>query len=142
MSRAAVFQFCQQISKNSELQTVLENGVKNGAGWELLVSNAHEHGFDFTASEAAECFECERQRRASVESTGHAETHILKQTPIIDARTAETLIMSSGNPNGDHSSANAAGIVNLSGLRRVALSRDWRIELPSSAADEDASIFS
>lgn len=142
MSRAAVFQFCQQVSKTSELRTRLESGVKAGAGWELLVGTGHELGFDFTAHEAAECFEHERQRRAACESTGHAETHILKQAPVMDSRMAETLILSSGNPDGSRSQPRAADALSLNGLRRVALSHDWNIELSSTAADEDDSIFS
>ena len=142
MSRAAVFQFCQQISKTPELRTRLESGVKAGAGWDLLVSVGHEHGFDFTAHEAAECFEHERQRRAGRESAGHSETHILKQSPVMDTRMAETLIMSGGNLDSDHTPSRAAEMLSLNGLRRVALSHDWSIELSNSATDEDESIFS
>lgn len=142
MSRAAVFQFCQQISKTLDLRTRLESGVKAGAGWDLLVGTGHELGFDFTADEAAECFEHERQRRAACESTGHAETQILKQSPVMDTRMAETLIMSSGNLDGSHSPSRAAEKLSLNGLRRVALSHDWNIELSSTADDDDESIFS
>ena len=142
MSRAAVFQFCQQIAKAPELRTRLESGVKAGAGWELLVATAHEYGLDFTAHEAAECFEHERRRRSDRESAGHAETHILKQSPVMDTRMAETLIMSSGNLDGSHSPSRTAETQSLNGLRRVALSHDWNIELSSTSADEDESIFS
>lgn len=142
MSRAAVFQFCQQVSKTPTLRTRLESGVKAGAGWELLVATGHELGFDFTAQEAAECFEHERQLRAAYESAGHSETHILKQSPIADPRTAETLIMSGGHSDGNNSPSHAADAMSLNGLRRVALSHDWRIELSAGAAGDDESIFS
>ena len=137
MSRAAVAQFCQQIAKSPELRGRLESGVKAGAGWDLLVSTAHEHGFEFTAHEAADCFEQERQRRTAHESASHAETRILKQSPILDARIAETLIVR----DGDDAAADA-GTLNLNGLRRVALSHDWNIELSAAAIEEDESIFS
>jgi hypothetical protein len=119
MSRAAVVQFCQKIAISPELKGRLENGVRAGAGWDLLVSTAHEHGFEFTAHEAADCFEQERQRRTARESAGHAETHILKKSPVLDARMAETLIVR----NGDEDSAQASPL-DLNSLRRVALSHD------------------
>ena len=137
MSRAAVVQFCQQIAKTPELRSRLESGVKAGAGWDLLVSTAHKHGFDFTAHEAADCFEHERQRRSTHESSGHAETTILKQSPVLDARMAETFIVRDGDDASTHADA-----LNLNGLRRVALSHDWRIELSATAIEEDESIFS
>ncbi len=138
MSRAAVFQFCQQVSKTPTLRTRLESGVKAGAGWELLVATGHELGLDFTAEEAAECFEHERQLRASYEAAGHSETNILKRAQIENARTAETVIMSSG----DSDDSNSADVMSLNGLRRVALSHDWRIELSAGAVGDDESIFS
>lgn len=138
MSRAAVFQFCQQVSKNSTLRTRLESGVKAGAGWELLVDAGHELGLDFTSQEAAECFEHERQLRADYEAAGHSETHILKQASVEDHRIAETLILSGGDSDGD----NSADPMSLNGLRRVALSHDWRIELSAGAVSDDESIFS
>ncbi len=137
MSRTAVVQFCQQIAKTPELRNRLESGVKAGAGWDLLVSTAHEHGFEFTAHEAADCFEHERQRRSTRESSGHAETTILKQSPVLDARMAETLIMRDGEDTSSRADA-----LNLGGLRRVALSHDWNIELSATAIEEDESIFS
>lgn len=142
MSRAAVFQFCQQVSKNSMLRTRLESGVKAGAGWELLVEAGHELGLDFTAEEAAECFEHERQLRAAYEAAGHSETNILKRAQIENARTAETVIMSSGDSDDSNSPSHSADVMSLNGLRRVALSHDWRIELSAGAVGDDESIFS
>ena len=138
MSRAAVVHLCQHISKTPELQRRLESGVRAGSGWDLIVSVGHEHGFEFTAHEAAECFEHERLRRAARESAGHAETHILKQRPSVSEDLAETFILSRGT--GD--SPTRASELNLNGLRRVALSNDWNIELSETSADEDDSIFS
>lgn len=138
MSRSAVVQFCQHVMGSSELQRRLESGVKAGAGWELIVSVAHEHGFEFTAHEAADCFEHERQRRAARESAGHAETHILKQRPSLSEELAETFILGQG---GDGSQSNTGGL-SLNALRRVALSNDWHMELSESAQAEDESIFS
>ncbi|MEK6260533.1 MAG: hypothetical protein AABP62_18200 [Planctomycetota bacterium] len=138
MSRAAVVHLCQHIAKTPELQRRLESGVRAGSGWDLIVSVGHEHGFEFTAHEAAECFEHERLRRAARESAGHAETHILKQRPSVSEELAETFIL--GRRTGD-SSARASEL-SLNGLRRVALSNDWNIELSETAADEDDSIFS
>ena len=137
MSRAAVVQLCQQIAKTPELRGRLESGVKAGAGWDLLVSTAQEHGFDFTAHEAADCFEHERQRRSARESAGHAETTILKHSPVLEARMAETFIVRDGNTG----SASHTDALSLNGLRRVALSHDWCIELSETAADDDDSIF-
>ena len=137
MSRAAVVQFCQEIAKTPELRSRLESGVKSGAGWDLLVSTAHEHGFEFTEHEAADCFEQERQRRAARESAGHAETTILKKSPVLDARMAETFIVRDGDDASTHTDT-----LNLNGLRRVALSHDWNIELSATAIEEDESIFS
>lgn len=142
MSRAAVFQFCQQVSKNSTLRTRLESGVKAGAGWESLVDAGHELGLDFTAQEAAECFEHERQLRADYEVAGHSETHILKQAQVEDARIAATVILSDVNSDSNHSPSHAADVMSLNGLRRVALSHDWRIELSAGAVGDDESIFS
>lgn len=142
MSRAAVFQFCQQVSKTPALRTRLESGVKAGAGWELLVATGHELGLDFTAEEAAECFEHERQLRASYEAAGHSETNILKRAQIENARTAETVIMSGGDSDGNNSASCSADPMSLNGLRRVALSHDWRIELSAGAVGDDESIFS
>lgn len=138
MSRVAVVQFCQHIAKTPELRSRLERDVKAGAGWDLIVSVGHEHSFEFTAHEAAECFEHERLRRATLESTGHAETTILKRSPVLDARTAETLIVR----DGDSGSAPHGETLSLNGLRRVALSHDWNIELSDTAAEDDDSIFS
>ena len=138
MSRAAVVQFCQHIAKTPELRSRLESGVKAGAGWDLIVSVGHEHSFEFTAHEAAECFEHERQRRSARESADHSETTILKQSSVLDARMAETFIMR----DGDAGSASHADALSLNGLRRVALSQDWNIELSGTAADDDDSIFS
>lgn len=138
MSRAAVVQFCQHIAKTPELRSRLEIDVKAGAGWDLIVAMGREHHFDFTAQEAAECFEYERQRRAALESTGHAETTILKRSQFLDARLAETLIVRDGNAG----SASHTDALSLNGLRRVALSHDWNIELSATAAEEDESIFS
>lgn len=137
MSRAAVVQFCQHIEKTPELRNRLENDVKAGAGWDLIVAVGHEHSFEFTANEAAECFEHERQRRATLESTGHAETTILKRSQYLDARLAETMIVRDGNAG----SASHTDALSLNGLRRVALSHDWNIELSDTAADDDDSIF-
>lgn len=137
MSRAAVVQFCQHIAKTPELRSRLEIDVKAGAGWDLIVAVGHEHGFDFTPHEAAECFEHERQRRAALESTGHAETTILKRSQYLDSRTAETVIVR-GEASG---SASRPEALSLNGLRRVALSHDWNIELSDTAADDDDSIF-
>lgn len=141
MSRAAVVQFCQHITKTPELRSRLESGVKAGAGWDLIVSVGHEHSFEFTAHEAAECFEYERQRRAGRESASHAETTILKQSPVLDTRMAETLIMGRGKSDASDS-AGRQDELSINGLRRVALSHDWNIELSATAADEDESIFS
>lgn len=138
MSRAAVIQFCQHIAKTSELRSRLEIDVKAGAGWDLIVSVGSEHSFEFTAHEAAECFEHERQRRDALESTGHAETTILKRSQYLDAHTAETLIVRDESAG----SASHTEALSLNGLRRVALSHDWNIELSDSAADDDDSIFS
>lgn len=132
MSRAAVVQFCQRIAKSPELQSRLESGVKAGAGWELLVSAGHEHGFSFTDHEAAECFEHERLLRVARESADHAETRILKQAPVIDPRIAETLILGRGEND----------VMSVNGLRRIALSHDWNIGASDTAAAEDESIFS
>ena len=137
MSRAAVVQFCQHIAKTPELRSRLEIDVKAGAGWDLIVAVGHEHNFEFTAHEAAECFEYERQLRDARESTGHAETTILKRSQYLDARLAETLIVRDGNAG----SASRADALSLNGLRRVALSHDWSIELSKTAADDDDSIF-
>ena len=139
MSQAAVVQFCQRIAKTPDLQLRLESGVKSGAGWELIVSVGQEHGFEFSAQDAAECFEQERRRRAARESTEHAETHILKHSPVLDMEMADTQIMKRGDAN---SPARAADALSLKGLRRVALSHDWNIELSATAAEEDESIFS
>ena len=138
MSRMAVSQFCQRIAQTSELQNRLESGVKAGSGWELFVAVGHEHGFDFTAQEATECFECERQRRAACESSDHAETHILKHTPVLSDEVTDTLIWRQG----DADPSTRADALSLNALRRVALSRDWNIELPDAAAADDESIFS
>ena len=138
MSRAAVVQLCQHIAKTPELQRRLESGVRAGSGWDLIVSVGHEHGFEFTAHEAAECFEHERLRRSAHESSGHAETQILKQRPSVSEDLAETFILS--RSTGD--SPTRASELSLNGLRRVALSNDWNIELSETAADEDESIFS
>ena len=138
MSRAAVVQLCQHIAKTPELQRRLESGVRAGSGWDLIVSVGHEHGFEFTAHEAAECFEHERLRRSAHESSGHAETQILKQRPSVSEDLAETFIL--GRSTGD--SPTRASELSLNGLRRVALSNDWNIELSETAADEDESIFS
>ena len=139
MSRAVVSQFCQRIAQAPELQNRLESGVKAGAGWELFVAVGHENGFDFTAQEAAECFEHERQRRAACESSHHAETQILKHTPVLSEEVTDTLIWRRGDADAASARADA---LSLNGLRRVALSRDWNIELPASAAADDESIFS
>ncbi len=139
MSRAAVSEFCQHIALTSELQNRLESGVKAGAGWDLFVAVGHELGFDFTAQEATECFEHERQRRAACESANHAETHILKHAPVLSDEVTDTLIWRRGDA--DPSSAREDAL-SLSGLRRVALSHDWSIELSDDAADDDESIFS
>lgn len=138
MSRAAVVKLCQHISVTPDLRRRLESGVKAGAGWDLIVSVGHEHGFEFTAQEAAECFEHERLRRVAIESSGHAETHILKQRPSINEELAETFILGRGTGN----STTGQGESSLNSLRRVALSNDWNIELSETAADEDESIFS
>ena len=138
MSRAAVVQLCQHISKTPELQRRLESGVRAGAGWDMIVSVGHEHGFEFTAHEAAECFEHERLRRAAQESSGHAETHILKHRPSENEELAETFILGRGTGE----SPARVSELSLNGLRRVALSNDWRIELSETAAEEDESIFS
>lgn len=139
MSRAAVVQFCQHVANTPELRNQLESGVRAGAGWSLIVSTGHEYGFDFTAHEAADCFEHERQRRTTRESPSHAETQILKQSPV-DQRLIETLVMREG-ANLDSNKLDAHGL-SLSGLRRVALSHDWNIELSATAIEEDESIFS
>jgi hypothetical protein len=139
MSRAAVSQFCQRIAKTPDLQNRLESGVKAGAGWDLFVAVGHEQGFDFTAQEATECFEHERKRRAACESAEHAETHILKHTPVLSDEVTDTLIWRRGGADASSARADA---MSLNGLRRVALSRDWNIELPNTAADDDESIFS
>ena len=133
MSRAAVVQFCQQVTQTPELKIRLESGVKSGAGWELLVATGQEYGFDFTTAEAAECFEHERDRRAARESAGHAETHILKQSPVFDPRIAETFVLRDGDDS---------GVSSLKSLRRIALSHDWNIDLSPTAIDDDESIFS
>ena len=140
MSRAAVVQFCQYVAQTPELRNRLESGVTAGAGWDLIVSVGQEHSFAFTAHEAAECFEHERQRRASRESANHAETTILKQSPVVDARMAETFILRDGT-DADGSASHSEAL-SLNGLRRVALSHDWNIELAGSAAADDDSIFS
>src|SRR5262249_55058351 len=110
----------------------------SGAGWELFVSVGREHGFEFTATDAAECFEQERRRRAARESAEHAETHILKRSPVLDVEMADTHILT----HGETESPARADSLSLNGLRRVALSHDWNIELPATAANEDDSIFS
>lgn len=138
MSRAAVVHLCQHIAQTPELQRRLESGARAGSGWDLIVSVGHEYVFEFTAHEAAECFEHERLRRAAHESSGHAETHILKQRPSVSEDLAETFILS--RETGD--SPARASELSLNGLRRVALSNDWNIELSETAADEDESIFS
>ncbi len=138
MSRAAVVQFCQHIAKTPDLRSRLESDVKAGAGWDLIVEVGREHNFDFTPHEAAECFEHERQRRDARESTGHTETTILKRSHFLDTRLAETLIVRDGNAG----SASHTDALSLNGLRRVALSHDWNIELSDTAADDDDSIFS
>ncbi len=138
MSRAAVVHLCQHIAKAPELQCRLESGVRAGSGWDLIVSVGHEHGFEFTAHEAAECFEHERIGRAARESAGHAETQILKRRPSANEELAETLIL--GRDTSD-SSARASEL-SLNGLRRVALSNDWNIVLSETALAEDESIFS
>ena len=142
MSRAAVSQFCQRIAQTPELQNRLESGVKAGAGWDLLVASGHELGLDFTAQEAAECYEHERQLRDDYEAAGHSETNILKQAQVENARIAETVILSGGDSDGNNSPSHAAGVMSLNGLRRVALSHDWRIELSAGAVSDDESIFS
>ena len=139
MSQAAVVQFCQQIAKTPDLQRRIESGVKSGAGWELIVSLGREHGFEFTAQDAAECFEQERRRRAARESAEHAETHILKRAPVLDMEMADTQIMSGGTAD---SPARAADALSLNALRRVVLSHDWNIEVSPTSAHEDDSIFS
>ena len=50
---------------------------------------------------------------------------------------AETFIVRDGDDASTHADA-----LNLNGLRRVALSHDWRIELSATAIEEDESIFS
>jgi len=139
MSQAAVVQFCQRIAKTPDLQRRLESGVKSGAGWELIVSVGQEHGFEFSAQDAAACFEQERRRRAALESAEHAETQILKRSPVLDMEMADTQIMSGGKAD---SPAHAADALSLDGLRRVALSHDWNIEVSATSTDEDDSIFS
>jgi hypothetical protein len=142
MSRKAVVQFCQHIANTPELRTRLESGVKAGKGWDLIVAAGHEHGFDFTAHEAADCFEYERQRRIARESPSHAETHILRHSPLVaDQRLVETLVLRDGGEPEEDSSKSSDGL-SLGGLRRVALSHDWIIELSPTASDEDESIFS
>ena len=139
MSRAAVVKFCQQVTQTPELRTRLKSGVKSGAGWELLVTIGQEHGFDFTRNEAVECFEHERKRRATRESAGHAETHILKQSPILDPRVAETFILREGT--GGKVASEHADPLNLKSLRRIALSHDWNLESSPTAVEDDESIF-
>lgn len=140
MSRAAVVQFCHHVAQAPELQNRLENAVKSGAGWDSIVSVGHELGFEFTTHEAAECFEYERQRRATRESPSHSETTILKQSPIQDARMAETFILRGREAVGR--SACETDDLSLKSLRRIALSRDWSMELPLSAKGEDESVLS
>ena len=138
LSRAAVFQLCQHIAQTPELQRRLVSGVKAGVGWDLMVAVGHEHGFEFTEHEAAECFEYERIRRAARESAGYAETQILKQSPNVSDELCETFIL--GRSDGDP--ATRSGELSLNGLRRVALSNDWNIELSESMTADDESIFS
>ena len=52
---------------------------------------------------------------------------------------ADTQIMSGGKAD---SQAHAADALSLDGLRRVALSHDWNIEVSATSTDEDDSIFS